>query len=187
MLMFIFLELGIFYWFDWLFMLLCIWNIKNRRENFNRIPRFGESFSVVASEIYYDKTKLQKVYNYDTLDEEVDTNGIKCAYVEYRSVIMTFDELMRYNRFIGNEFCITDKNQILPLYGITFRRIKYLVIWRDYNFNSENPNHYNDNDFQKIQEFHREIKKNSIKRIRFKNILYTNYRKSNKLNKKEKI
>ena len=89
----------------------------------------------------------------------MDTNGIKCAYVEYRSVIMTFDELIRYNRFIGNEFCITDKNQILPLYGIPFRRIKFLVIWKDYNFNLNNPNHYNDNDFQTIQEFHREIKK----------------------------
>ncbi len=49
-------------------------------------------------------------------------------------------ELIRYNRFIGNEICITNKNQILPLYGVTFRRIKYLVIWRDYNFNLENPN-----------------------------------------------
>ena len=134
-------------------------NIKNRRENFYRIPRVGESFSVVASIIYYDKTKLQKVYNCDTRDQEVDTNGIRCAHVDYRSAIMTYNQLIGYNRFIGNEFCITDKNQILPLYGITFRRIKYLVIWRDYNFNLNNPNHYNDNDFQKMQEFHREIKK----------------------------
>ena len=68
-------------------------------------------------------------------------------------------ELIRYNRFIGNEICITNKNQILPLYGVTFRRIKYLVIWRDYNFNLENPNLYNNNVFQEMQEFHKEIKK----------------------------
>ena len=86
------------------------------------------NFSII---IYYDKTKLQKVYYCVTRDQEANRNGIRCAHVDYRSAIMTFNQLIGYNRFIDNEFCITDKNQILPLYGITFRRIKYLVIWRD--------------------------------------------------------
>ena len=134
-------------------------SIINRRENFYRIPRVGDSFSVVASVIYYDNDKLEKVYNGYTCNQEVVTNGIRCAQVDYRSAIMTYNQLIGYNGFIGNEFCITDKNQILPLYGISFRRIKYLVIWRDYNFDSKNPNHYNINDFQQMQDFHREIKK----------------------------
>ena len=37
-------------------------------------------------------------------------------------------------RFVGREYCITYKEQILPLYGITFQRIDYCVIWRDSNF-----------------------------------------------------
>ena len=36
--------------------------------------------------------------------------------------------------FIGREYCITDNKQILPLYGITFKRIDFCVIWRDTNF-----------------------------------------------------
>ena len=123
---------------------------NNNRANFYRIPRVGDSFSVVASEIYYDNTKEEKVYDGKTKNKEVEKNGIRCAYVDYRSAIMTRDELIGYNGFIGNEFCITDKDQILPLYGVTFRRIKYLVIWRDYNFNLENPNQYSDNVFQKM-------------------------------------
>ena len=134
-------------------------NRDKRRDNFNRIPQVGESFSVIASEIYYDKNKLQKVYNTNTRDKNVELYGIRCAYVDYSSRIMSHDELIGYNGFIGNEFCITEKNQILPLYGVTFRRIKYLVIWRDYNFNLENPNQYNNNVFQEMQEFHQEIKK----------------------------
>ena len=132
---------------------------NNNRANFYRIPRVGDSFSVVASEIYYDNTKEEKVYDGKTKNKEVEKNGIRCAYVAYRSAIMTRDELIGYNGFIGNEFCITDKDQILPLYGVTFRRIKYLVIWRDYNFNLENPNQYSDNVFQEMQEFHKKIKK----------------------------
>ena len=125
---------------------------------------------------------MQTVYNTDTRNQEVVKYGIRCAYVNYECRIMSKNELKGYNRFIGNEFCITYKKQILPLYGITFRRIKYLVIWRDYNFNSENPNQYNNNVFQEMQEFHKEIKKIVFKRIRFKNILYKKYRRSFKFN-----
>ena len=88
---------------------------NNNRENFNRIPKVGESFSVVASEIYYDKNKLQIVYNTDTEDQEVVKYGIRCDNVNYESRIMSKNELKGYNRFIGNEFCITYKEQILPL------------------------------------------------------------------------
>ena len=38
------------------------------------------------------------------------------------------------------------------------KRVEYLVIWRDYNFNKENPNNYGEELFNEIQEFHRKIK-----------------------------
>ena len=53
---------------------------------------------------------------------------------------MNKDELENYKGFIGNEFLISDKSQILPLYAITLKRVEYLVIWRDINFNEKNPN-----------------------------------------------
>ena len=85
--------------------------------------------------------------------------GIRCAYADYDSTILSKEKLNNYNGFIGNEYLITDKDQILPLYAITFKRVDYLVIWRDYNFNNENPNNYSSDLFNKIQEFHRKIKK----------------------------
>ena len=38
------------------------------------------------------------------------------------------------DRFVGREYCITNREQILPLYGLTFQRVDFCVIWRDSNF-----------------------------------------------------
>ena len=40
--------------------------------------------------------------------------------------------------FIGNEYVITEMDQILPLYGLTLKRNEYFVIWRDPNFKGNN-------------------------------------------------
>ena len=72
---------------------------------------------------------------------------------------MTNNEIKINKENYFKEILITDKNQILPLYGITLKRIEYLVIWRDYNFNLNNPNHYDINKFEKIKEFHNNIKR----------------------------
>ena len=133
---------------------------RKRSHNWNNIPNVGATFSVVASQIYYDSSKLEKVYNNWTQDRPVRDNGIRCAHVNADSsaLNLTEGELRNYNKFIGNEFLITNKNQILPLYALTFKRIEYLVIWRDYNFNDNNPNSYNNELFREMQKFHREIK-----------------------------
>ena len=131
---------------------------ENYRGNFYIIPKVGDSFSIVASEIYYDSSKLEKVYNCQTRDVEVPKNGIRCAYANYDSCIMTEEILKEYKGFVGNEFVITDKDQILPLYVVTMKRVEYLIIWRDYNFDPNNPNNYDEVLFNKIQEFHRKIK-----------------------------
>ena len=63
-----------------------------------------------------------------------------------------------YKQFKATEFLITDKSQILPLYGITLKRVEYLIIWRDFNFDPSNINNFALEDFLKMQKFHREIK-----------------------------
>ena len=130
----------------------------NNRENFCKIPKVGDTFSVVANEIYYYENKIEIVYNIDTKEKEVEKNAIRCAKVNYKTKIMEKIELDKHKGVIWNEFLITDRNQILPLYAVTFKRIEYLVIWRDYNFSPNNPNNYSNEVFIKMQEFHRKIK-----------------------------
>ena len=130
---------------------------RTNRENFGRIPKVGNYFTCIANEIYYDKTKIQKKYN--CVEKKVPKNAIRKVFVNYDGDLLNESQLENYKGFIGNEYIITDESQILPLYGITFKRVEYLVIWRDYNFNPENPNNYSIDVFDEIQEFHRVIKK----------------------------
>ena len=126
--------------------------------NFNIIPRINDTFSLVASEVFYDETKKQTVYNVNTRDIPVERNGIRCAYVNYDSRLLRRNELENYNQFKGNEFCVTDKDQILPLYMVTLKRFEYVIIWRDYNFSHNNPNNYVNDVYNKMKLFHRNIK-----------------------------
>lgn len=131
------------------------------KKNYRNIPKVGDTFTCVTSAIYYDKTKVEKLLNPKLIYQNliVPKNGIRCAFANYETRLMDINTLQRFNGFIGNEYLITDKSQILPLYGITLKRVEYLVIWRDINFGKKNSNQYDENKFHKIQEFHREIKK----------------------------
>jgi len=51
---------------------------------------------------------------------------------------------------------ISNKNQILPLLSVTVERVEYLIVWRDCNFNSSNPNNYSG--FEKMLVYNNEIK-----------------------------
>ena len=135
---------------------------------FSSIPKVGESFSVVGSEIYYDKTKLDIVYDGSKEYIEVEKNGVRCAYANYFTGIMNKIELDGYKKFKATEFLITDKSQILPLYGITLKRVEYLIIWRDINFDPSNPNGFPQQDFLKMQEFHRKIKEFTLREVNAK-------------------
>ena len=119
----------------------------------------GESFSFIGSEIYYDQSKIEYVYNYEKRDYPVQQNGIRVCFIDFNTRIMKNNELKINKENYFKELVITDKSQILPLYGITLKRIEYLVIWRDFNFNLNNPNHYDINKFEKIKEFHNNIKR----------------------------
>lgn len=45
---------------------------EDRRKNFGKNLSVGESFSFVASEVYYDKNKIKNIYNYDYYIDELD-------------------------------------------------------------------------------------------------------------------
>ena len=45
---------------------------------------------------------------------------------------------IKEGNFIGNEFVITEMEQILPLYGLTLKRSEYVVVWKNPNFSRNN-------------------------------------------------
>ena len=125
------------------------------------IPKVNQSFSVVAAEVFYDKTKYKQIYNnrdYYVLldhlpseheinvtykDKTVEKNGIH--YVEVDSVTtnpiaqngkINGNQDLPKERYVGKEYCVTNKEQIYPIYGINLQRVDYCIIWRDSNFNS---------------------------------------------------
>ena len=142
------LEYARYYWDGW----KCI----------NKIPKMNESFSLIASEIFYDTTKFKQIYDYNYAikfkdfpkDEQifgefknktVQKDGVHFVEVEGKDTqVITQDQkilLMNGNKselspklFKGREYVVTYKEQILPTYGLTFQRTDYCIIWRDNNF-----------------------------------------------------
>ena len=136
---------------------------EERRANFGKTIKVGETFSCIASETYYDKTKKKEIYNWDYLVPEikdhfptyeelkqkysskmVKKNGIHYIRIEpekgqvKKKNDIPLDE--KKGNFIGTEFVITEMDQILPLYGLTLKRSEYFVLWRDSNFSRNNDN-----------------------------------------------
>ena len=135
----------------------------NYPETYCTITRLNESFSIVVSEVYYDKTKFKQIYDYsksvffDYMPNEeqikryeskkVEKNGIhfaevdtlSCAVIDQNKVIVQIDgnrQDLPKTRLVGREYCITEREQIYPLYGISLQRVDYCIIWRDSNFES---------------------------------------------------
>ena len=133
---------------------------NSRRENFGSVLPVNSIFSCVSAEIYYSQSKKRDVYDFslwvDTLDhfptyEEikrdysdkmVEKDGIHFAKVEpYQGRVRKREEIVqdaKKGKFMGNEYVITEFDQILPLYGLTFRRNEYFVVWRDNHFKGNN-------------------------------------------------
>ena len=136
-------------------------NYNDRRKYFDKILPVGETFSCVGAEIYYDSNQKKEIYDwkfhvpeldhfpsYDEIkkkysDKMVKKNGIHFVRVEPEKgqVIeneKTIISRRKVGKFIGNEYVITEMDQILPLYGLTLKRNEYFVIWRDPHFSGEN-------------------------------------------------
>ena len=124
-----------------------------------KIPEINEAFTFVASEIYYDKNKREIVFDDSKKEEEVAKYGIRVAFANYDTNILSNSEILTNKKFISKEFLISNKNQFLPLYGIVAKRVEFLVIWRDYNLDINNPNEYSDESFKEMIDFHKNLKK----------------------------
>ena len=131
-------------------------NLEERRIYFGKILPINKTFSCVGAEVFYSESYLRNIYDfslyvpelkycpsYETIkkyypDKMVPMNGINFARVETKEgQVLSLDKCIDNNiegKFIGTEYVITEKNQILPLYGLTFKRNEYLIIWRDPNF-----------------------------------------------------
>ena len=130
---------------------------KSKFSNVGVIPQLMQSFSFIASEIYYDNSKFDQVFDKEKENEPVPKNGVRHACVNYFGRPINKDELSDYKGFIGTEYIITEENQILPLLNVTVERVEYLIIWRDNNFDPLNPNGYSE--FQEMYEYNHKIKK----------------------------
>ena len=109
-----------------------------------------ESFSCNISQIYYNKNLKQNIkdYSYYTHDssqtnKKVIKNGIHIIKVkaDSRQIINEQDlnkEKLNGN-FIANEYVISEKEQILPLFNLDFNKNQDLIIWRDPSYNTNTP------------------------------------------------
>ena len=126
-------------------------------ENVGKIPKVKDSFSFIASEIYYDNSKFEQVYDEEKKDQVVPQNGIRHVCVDDGGQQISKQELKDYKGFIGTEYIITNQEQILPLLSVTLERVEYLIVWRDNNFNASNPNNYDC--FDEMLNYNNQIKK----------------------------
>jgi len=121
----------------------------------SKIIPVGNTISCIASEIFYDKDKKHKIYKPENVildhfptyeeiirhykDKMIEKNGINFIEEETITGIAleseeALDIARKNGKFIGNEYVITEMEQILPLYGLTLKRNEYLVVWRDSSY-----------------------------------------------------
>lgn len=135
-------------------------NYENRRNNFGKIIPVNSTFSCIGAEVYYNNNMLKKIYDFSYFIEElnyfptyeeikskykhlmVPKYGIHYVRVEpYNGRVRNKNEIIndkKERKFIGREYVITEKDQILPLYGLTLKRNEYFILWRDPNFQGNN-------------------------------------------------
>ena len=135
-------------------------DLDSRRDNFGEILPVNGYFSCVASEIYYNRFKKKDIYDtslfvdeldhfpsYEELrkkyrDKMVEKDGVHFARVEPEGGRVRNKQQIisdsKDGKFLGTEYVITEFSQILPLYGLKFKRNEYFVIWRDPHFDGQN-------------------------------------------------
>ena len=76
-------------------------------------------------------------------NENAPKNCIRHVKVNYGEGPIHKNELEYFKGFIGAEYTITEKEQILPLLNVTLERVEFLIVWRDNNFQPSNPDIFN--------------------------------------------
>ena len=142
------------------------WLYGNKQEN-TKIPEVGDSFSVLVVDSFYSESKIEYCYKRPPKEKiKVQKGGIRIAKSTPRGRILSKEDLENYDKFIQNEYLISDESQMMPLYAINLRRVEYLIIWRDNNFDKSNPNNYKN--FDKMIQFNEEIQKYAYRQINSK-------------------
>ena len=138
-------------------------------KNYNNIPKPGDSFPVLVCDTFYSKNEFQicesKIYG----DKKIPKNGVRFGNASNDGGdILSLKTLKNYKNFIQTEYLFDNLDQFKPIYGIILRRVNYLIIWRDNNFDPNNPNNYDDDDFKKMLEFNKEMKNFAFREINSK-------------------
>ena len=167
---------------------------NSRRENFGSVFPVNSIFSCVSAEVYYSQSKKRDVYDFSLLvkrfehvptyeeikrdypDKMVEKDEIHFAKVEpYQGRVRERAQIIedaKKGKFLGNEYVITEFNQIFPLYGLTFRRNEYFitiskVIMNIYIYEYAKMNAYFEDGLEKALEIIKRKKYNKIILISF--------------------
>ena len=105
---------------------------KSNRCNKNKIPERGETFTLIANSIYYNKKGFRQVYDYKYTPKKNEIN-----FALAKSDFSTIKGEPDRSKFYGTEYVIWDLDQICPFIGAKLRREEFCVIWRDNNFSSK--------------------------------------------------
>ena len=116
---------------------------ESNRANKNKIPKVGDTFTLIASSIYYDETRKHIVTDHKYTPKK---NEINFAYAGCQFETLKEKDLDK-TKFIGTEYVIWELSQICPFLGAKLKRNEFCVIWRDNNFSNNSV--YN-NKFDKI-------------------------------------
>ena len=140
---------------------------EERRKNFGRIIKVGEKISCIAAEVYYNSELKKNIYDdslgfsekefeelekkdfptyYEIItkynDRKVQENGVHFVRVDgFNGSVKNLEEInkeKKEGKFMGNEYVITEQDQMLPLFGLSLKRNEYFVVWRDPGFTFEN-------------------------------------------------
>ena len=142
--------------------------------NYGKIMPVNSTFSCIASEIFYDKNKLKfakdiNIFMSESIkkilfvkDRMPGPNAIHYIKIENKNMISSYNSSNdeEKNNFIGNEYVISEKYQIFPIYALTLKRNEYCVVWRDPHYankindnnNIINNNNEDDNNYDQFLE-----------------------------------
>ena len=135
-------------------------DINGRRQYYGKVLPINTTFSCVGTEVFYCQNYLKNIFDfslyvpefkdfpsYETIKKKYHKQMVPLHYIHFARVetqkghALNIDKYINNKiegKFIGTEYVITEKEQILPLYGLTFKRNEYLIIWKDPNFVYEN-------------------------------------------------
>ena len=107
---------------------------NSNRQNMNKIPLIGETFTAICSQVYYDKNGFLQVTDYSTR-EYPKKNEINFSFAGATFETITVPD---FSKFVGTEYVVNDLDQICPIISVKFKREEFCVIWCDDNFSEKN-------------------------------------------------